>query len=265
MCHDVVLRAEHRYHPIARVVVPQVHRDGPLQHRPDALAHGAGCLRLGAPDRREDLQHVGRVDFGDGPAADARYRHSVPCSASSSARATGRASRRASVRGRARRPRRTWERPPRGASPRGDRRPDCASMRLARASSQALASGTERGGAEPEFAALAVDDEPLDPDCGSGRRNEQVQAIAVGETPAVFGEVEPEFWRPVVQQRGRPLPSHRADVGCRLPCVDTPIVMSGRFRGGVSIACRLSAASALAAYRTGRAVIVASPSREECR
>ena len=77
----------------------------------------------------------------------------------------------------------------------------------------------------------------------------------------MFGEVEPELWRPVVQQRVRPLPSHRADVGCRLPCVDTPMVTSGRFRGGVSIACRLSEASALAAYRTGRAVIVASPSR----
>ena len=31
--HDVVLRAEHLHHPIARVVVPQGHRDGPLQHR----------------------------------------------------------------------------------------------------------------------------------------------------------------------------------------------------------------------------------------
>ena len=47
---------------VARFVVSQVHRDRPLQHRPDARAHGAGGLRLDVPDGREDLQHVGRVD-----------------------------------------------------------------------------------------------------------------------------------------------------------------------------------------------------------
>ena len=31
---------------------------GPLQHRPDSLAHGPRGLRLQVPDRREDLQHV---------------------------------------------------------------------------------------------------------------------------------------------------------------------------------------------------------------
>ena len=44
-----------------------------------------------------------------------------------------------------------------------------------------LGERDERGGAEPEFAALAVDDEPLDPDCGSGRLNEQMQAVDIGE------------------------------------------------------------------------------------
>ena len=69
--HDVVLRTEHGHHPIAWVVVPHVEGDGPLQHRADALADLPGRRRLDVPDRREDLQHVGRVDLGDGPAADA--------------------------------------------------------------------------------------------------------------------------------------------------------------------------------------------------
>ena len=68
--HDVALRTKHRQHPVAGIVVSQVHCDRPLQHRPDALAYGAGRLRLHRSDRREDLQHVGRVDLGDGPAAD---------------------------------------------------------------------------------------------------------------------------------------------------------------------------------------------------
>jgi len=56
--HDVVLRAEHRQNPIARIVVAQLHRDRPLRHRPDALAHGAPsppcCARSasGSPERR---------------------------------------------------------------------------------------------------------------------------------------------------------------------------------------------------------------------
>ncbi len=36
--HDVVLWAEHRQHPVAGIVVAHVQGDGPLQHRPDALA-----------------------------------------------------------------------------------------------------------------------------------------------------------------------------------------------------------------------------------
>ena len=50
-----------------RESLAQLHRDRPLQHRPEALAHRAGRLRLAVPDRREDLQHVGRVDLGDTP------------------------------------------------------------------------------------------------------------------------------------------------------------------------------------------------------
>ena len=69
--HDVVLRTEHRQHPVTPVVVPHVQGDGPLQHRADALADGAGRLRLDVPNRREDVQYVGRVDLGHGPVADA--------------------------------------------------------------------------------------------------------------------------------------------------------------------------------------------------
>ena len=37
----------------------------------------------------------------------------------------------------------------------------------------------ERSGAEPEFAASAPDDEPLDPASSAGRLDEEVQAVAV--------------------------------------------------------------------------------------
>ena len=43
-----------------------------------------------------------------------------------------------------------------------------------------LGERDERGGAEPDFAASSADDEPLDPASGSGRLNEQVQAVPVG-------------------------------------------------------------------------------------
>ena len=57
---------------VGRVVVPQVQGYRPLQHRADALADLSGRRRLGAPDGYENRQDVSRVDFGDGPAADAR-------------------------------------------------------------------------------------------------------------------------------------------------------------------------------------------------
>ena len=64
--HGVLLRTEHGHHPVARVVVPQVHGDAPLQHRADALADFPGRRRLDVSDGQQDLQHVGRVDLGDG-------------------------------------------------------------------------------------------------------------------------------------------------------------------------------------------------------
>ena len=39
--HEVVLGTKHRQDAVARVVGAKLHRDGPLQHRADALAHAA--------------------------------------------------------------------------------------------------------------------------------------------------------------------------------------------------------------------------------
>ena len=63
--HDVGLRIRARATP-GRGVVVQVHRDGPLQHRPDALANVPGRRRLDVPDGRQGLQHVGERDERDG-------------------------------------------------------------------------------------------------------------------------------------------------------------------------------------------------------
>ena len=56
-------------------------------------------------------------------------------------------------------------------------------MRLARACSRALARGTSVAAPEPEFAAPAADDEPLDPASRPGGLDEQVQPVAVGVRP----------------------------------------------------------------------------------
>ena len=59
MLHGCPLRPKDRPDAVTRVVHAQLHRHGPLQHRPDALPQPPGGLRLVVPDRREDLQHVG--------------------------------------------------------------------------------------------------------------------------------------------------------------------------------------------------------------
>ena len=90
----------------------------------------------------------------------------VPCSATSSARATDRASHPASVRARVGRLRRRWERRQRGASRRGVA---AGPRQLAVGEGQLAGLGErdERDGAESEFAAPSADDAPLrqrDPD-----------------------------------------------------------------------------------------------------
>ena len=177
--HDVVLRPEHRHHPVARIVVPQVEGDRPFQHRPDTLADLPGHRRLDVPGRREDLQHVGRVDLGDGPAVDAREHvplHApppvlrVPPAAPAPALlfehalgglGEGRNALGAAVLG---------ERIAAGAG----------QLAVSKGELAGLGEGDEPGGAEPEFTAASADDEPLDPASGSGGLDEQVQAVAVG-------------------------------------------------------------------------------------
>ena len=160
--HDVVLRTEHRHHPVAWVVVPHVEGDGPFQHRPDVLADLPGGRRLDVPGRREDLQHVGRVDLRDRPAADAGK--DIPLHA----------------------PPPVPRVPPAallfedalGGFSEGRHSLDAALLRegiAVRAGQHAVGEGLlaglgerdERGGAEPEFAASAADDEPLDPASGA--------------------------------------------------------------------------------------------------
>ncbi len=69
---DIVLRAEHRQEPVARVVPPPVHGDSPFQHGADAQTDGAGDLRPPVPDRGERFQHVSAGDLRDRHLAEAR-------------------------------------------------------------------------------------------------------------------------------------------------------------------------------------------------
>ena len=62
---DVVLGAEHRQEPVARVVRSPILGDGPFQHRADAQMNGPGRRPLRVPDGREDLQHVGARHLRD--------------------------------------------------------------------------------------------------------------------------------------------------------------------------------------------------------
>ena len=176
--HDVVLRTEHRQHAVAWVVVPHVQRDGPLQHRPDALADGAGGLCLDVPNRREDFQHVRGVDLGHGPVADAgegvpfhapdpslRVPPTAPAVALLFEHALGGFGEGGNAL---------------DAAPVGER---VAARPRQHAVGEGLLAGLgERdqcGGAEPEFAAPAADDEPLDPASRPGGLDEQVQPVAV--------------------------------------------------------------------------------------
>ena len=70
--HDVMLSAQDRADPIARVVDPELHRHRPRQHHADALPQPPGGLCLRVPDGSEDLQHVGASDLRPRYLPDAR-------------------------------------------------------------------------------------------------------------------------------------------------------------------------------------------------
>ena len=68
----MVLGAEHRQEPVARVVRSPVHGDGPFEHRVDAVTNDPGRRRLRVPDGAEDLQHVGARHLRDRHPPDPR-------------------------------------------------------------------------------------------------------------------------------------------------------------------------------------------------
>ena len=70
--HDVMLDAEYRQEPIARVVNPVLHRHGPFQHRADAHVDAPGHGRLRVLGGRENLLHIGAGYLRDRHFADAR-------------------------------------------------------------------------------------------------------------------------------------------------------------------------------------------------
>ena len=176
--HDVVLRTQDRQDPIAGVVATQVHRYGPLQHRADALTHGAGRLRLRVPDRREDLQHVGRVDLGDWPGADAG--EGVTLQAANPVLRVPPAAPAVAL---------LFKHALRGLGEAGNAlRAPLVGQRVTAQPCQypigerqlaGLGERDERGGAETEFAPSSADDEPLDPASGAGWLDEEVQPVPV--------------------------------------------------------------------------------------
>ena len=150
--HQRLLRAEDRPDTVAGVVGPPLHRHGPLQHRPDALAHAPRGLCLVVPDGGEDLQHVGArhvgnqacADAGEGVASRLQARQPARCWSSRSARGGRR--------------RRTSASSPRGVSPRAGRRPRgpaCGWPAPSRAPRRAGRAPLRA--AEPEFHVPAVD------------------------------------------------------------------------------------------------------------
>ena len=69
---EMLLGAEHRQEPVARVVRSPVHGDGPFQHGADAVTNDPGCRRLRVPDGGEDLEHVGARHLRDRHPPDPR-------------------------------------------------------------------------------------------------------------------------------------------------------------------------------------------------
>ena len=172
--HGVMLGTQDRADPVARVVDPELHRHRPLQHRMDALPQPPGGVRLRVPDGSEDLQHVGARDLRDRHLPDAR--EGVPLEGQDPLAAL------------------------RPTSPAGlllfhntrggfgeawhALRTTLLGKRVAALAGQLtvgqrllprLGERDQRDAAEPELAALAPDDQALNPDPGSARLDEAVR------------------------------------------------------------------------------------------
>ena len=212
-----------------RVVGPVLHRDRPLDHRPDALAQSPGSLHLDVPQGGEDGQHVGAVDLGDGPGADAREDLTFQA-----AEPVGRLP---------------------GAAPaaplllgEGGHAPSAAlvgegvatgagELAVGEGLLAGLGEGDETDAAESELALPAADDEALDPASGSGALDVEVETVAVC-VPSDGGGTDEGGGERVVGCR--PLGLVRGGSGRR----------AGGSRGGVRVT--LDAAGDVAASGSGR-------------
>ena len=178
MPHLAQLPAEDRPDAVAGIVGAVVHRNRPIHHGADALAHAPGRMRLHVPDGREDLQHVGARDLRDRTPSDARegiaLKTAQPCSGVCRVAPSC--------------PlllddKRSGD----GEGGHGLGAPPLSERIAARARDLAVGAGDGAGlgerdriyAAESEFALPAADDEPLNPAPGSGRLDEQVEAVAV--------------------------------------------------------------------------------------
>ena len=178
MRHQRLLRAEDRPDPVAGVVAAVLHRHGPLQHRPEALAHAPRGLRLVVPEGGEDRQHVGArhvgnqacADAGEGVAFQARQpAFRVPAALPAGPLLVQHA---AGGVGERRRLLRAAFLRERVAALAGQL--TVGQRLLAR-----LGERDQLRAAEPEFLVPAADDEPLDPAAGPGRLHEEIQALPV--------------------------------------------------------------------------------------
>ncbi len=136
-------------------------------------------VQLDVPDRREDLPHVGRVDLGEPPAADAG--EGVPLHVPPPVLRVPPAAPAAAL---------LFEHALSGLRDRGNTLDAAILCQRVTAGPRQLAVGEgalagfgerdEHNGAESEFAAPTADAQPLDPASRSGWLDEQVQAVAVG-------------------------------------------------------------------------------------
>ena len=66
MPHMGLLRPQHGAQPVARILRAILHRDGPLHHCAEALAHPPRRVRLDVPETLQRLEHVGARHFAHG-------------------------------------------------------------------------------------------------------------------------------------------------------------------------------------------------------